>query len=1282
MTVGILQLISSNGMNTIYLSGDPQITNFKSVYRRHTNFSVYDLVRYHSSLVKPGGALVFDIDTDADLLTNLVLQIDLPEQIILKQNGSHLCSVQQILSEHKIKLSHNINETKHLLNSIKNDINNLNIDIKTISKKLSHNVDYNNVIVPSINKKIDELTTDINFSKLIKLKKHTNDTKFIYSYLSKLWIDYIIKNFDILFYDFIINTVKKFYDNTVTTDIYEYITETISTDNLLVNFFTVYINILNRFDDTLDVKTYLEYKNIHKTIILHVIEILNLNDVNNLLKKIIGITNIDNIHKYINDKNIQDNDNYFLNFLITMTNDFIDKYGVEYINKHDYGISYIISKYIGCNDKFKEYINSQIVNNNDNLYFDDNNYKQFIYQIISNQTSNINLYDKNTYIDNITAIYKSKIYNRFIIFINKFISENIVEFYNNVVAKYDINYYLKSIFSVDDHIYNIMINFFDSIFSKYGNNLSDDIDVNDIVLILDLKTNFDKIKFAYYLNTFIANLLCTDFDFNIDNINEVTNTINQNYNIHSLKQFMEDLVTNEFTSLIDFYSVLNESHGYNIYITLLCNLFYYSEILENTLDLNTIIYHYPSIEKIIYELKLKSGDIKNLLFLKDCRNNLITSDIMFSQSNYFYNIIKRESKKNIFDLQKNNIPKVLSITDDIIYYFKDYINYDTNYDTFLQEDFNLSNDIEKLIYIKNKNNIINKIIFDGIVAFNNDFPDKSIREMNNFFTIFDENFTIINYLEILTTENIIDHNNLLDWIIKYNIYLPNIFNIINSYISPILNEQYTFNNIIIYLLKKFTESNNILKNIVSIYEKNDNLISINDKINKYLDENNSNDSLSKITTFNSDTINKKYFLDHSSVNKYKNYDTHNGSLLERQLRCLIESQNTFKFAWVRELGHKIIDQVKLTIGGQDYEIHDGELLSYLHQLYDPIEKKNGYDIMIGNTPEMYDYNVLQKPITSLFIPLRFFFCRCPSLSYPLIQLLYTKTTITINFSKLSKILYIEDGCVVETPMYFKCALIEKLIYLEDDERRRLSESKVDYLIERIRPCNNNFIRHIDISDQGNSIINVKLDSLNEPTKFLFWNVKFYNDDPSITPLPQDVIDWNTTGFNVRVSNNQIIQKNNPYNIKYFYLFGYRYGIILPENIYNNTETTTIYDYLNIKNIFEETTPYIFGTPREEAKDNNFYNQVSINKTYFNSLNDGQYLYSFALFPTFLQPSGHCNFAQIQDSYMQYVLSTQIVNAFNAYPYLRGEIKMWVCSMNVWRVISNMCGLAWLDTNQI
>ena len=102
--------------------------------------------------------------------------------------------------------------------------------------------------------------------------------------------------------------------------------------------------------------------------------------------------------------------------------------------------------------------------------------------------------------------------------------------------------------------------------------------------------------------------------------------------------------------------------------------------------------------------------------------------------------------------------------------------------------------------------------------------------------------------------------------------------------------------------------------------------------------------------------------------------------------------------------------------------------------------------------------------------------------------------------------------------------------------------------------------------------------------------------------------------------------------------------------------------------------------REDPKNDKFYNLVTINKTLFNSLEDGRYLYSFALFPTFFQPSGQCNFSQIAESYLKFRLSNDIIDQYNNLSSLYGELNVWCCSMNIFRVISGMGGLAWTNMN--
>ena len=75
---GLMQLVAY-GAQDIYLTGNPQITFFKVVYRRHTNFSLEAIQQTFNGNVLVGGSTVTStISRNGDLVSNLWLDVDLP----------------------------------------------------------------------------------------------------------------------------------------------------------------------------------------------------------------------------------------------------------------------------------------------------------------------------------------------------------------------------------------------------------------------------------------------------------------------------------------------------------------------------------------------------------------------------------------------------------------------------------------------------------------------------------------------------------------------------------------------------------------------------------------------------------------------------------------------------------------------------------------------------------------------------------------------------------------------------------------------------------------------------------------------------------------------------------------------------------------------------------------------------------------------------------------------------------------------------------------------------
>ena len=71
---GLIQLVAY-GAQDIYLTGQPQITFFKSVYRRHTNFAMEPIECQLPQSVENGRRISFPIERQGDLLLDLELEV-------------------------------------------------------------------------------------------------------------------------------------------------------------------------------------------------------------------------------------------------------------------------------------------------------------------------------------------------------------------------------------------------------------------------------------------------------------------------------------------------------------------------------------------------------------------------------------------------------------------------------------------------------------------------------------------------------------------------------------------------------------------------------------------------------------------------------------------------------------------------------------------------------------------------------------------------------------------------------------------------------------------------------------------------------------------------------------------------------------------------------------------------------------------------------------------------------------------------------------------------------
>jgi hypothetical protein len=89
MTGSLLQLVAK-GVDDLYIIGTPQITLFKTVYRRTINFSIFDEIISPRSSSNFSSSFTIPIERRADFLHRLKLLVDLPDIVLARKSPTFI----------------------------------------------------------------------------------------------------------------------------------------------------------------------------------------------------------------------------------------------------------------------------------------------------------------------------------------------------------------------------------------------------------------------------------------------------------------------------------------------------------------------------------------------------------------------------------------------------------------------------------------------------------------------------------------------------------------------------------------------------------------------------------------------------------------------------------------------------------------------------------------------------------------------------------------------------------------------------------------------------------------------------------------------------------------------------------------------------------------------------------------------------------------------------------------------------------------------------------------
>jgi Large eukaryotic DNA virus major capsid protein/Major capsid protein N-terminus len=201
-------------------------------------------------------------------------------------------------------------------------------------------------------------------------------------------------------------------------------------------------------------------------------------------------------------------------------------------------------------------------------------------------------------------------------------------------------------------------------------------------------------------------------------------------------------------------------------------------------------------------------------------------------------------------------------------------------------------------------------------------------------------------------------------------------------------------------------------------------------------------------------------------------------------------RNQYQFAWVREVGNFIVDNIQYEIGGSQIDKHYGHWMSTWHDLTKDVNTEPAYKALVGDVPEL---TALRSPDSQgnftqdyvLYIPLIFWSCTNSGLALPLIALQYHEVKLWIEFADFSDLIVYTNNLTMNRigngiGILNDASLLVDYVYIDTEERRRFAQVGHEYLI--------NQLQFTGVEAVNNNPLRVKL-GFNHPTKEFIFCIK-------------------------------------------------------------------------------------------------------------------------------------------------------------------------------------------------
>ena len=345
----------------------------------------------------------------------------------------------------------------------------------------------------------------------------------------------------------------------------------------------------------------------------------------------------------------------------------------------------------------------------------------------------------------------------------------------------------------------------------------------------------------------------------------------------------------------------------------------------------------------------------------------------------------------------------------------------------------------------------------------------------------------------------------------------------------------------------------------------------------------------------------------------KKADLLNDIILEIELPAI---SPTIQFlSWVNGIGNFMLDWVEVQFGGEPIDRIQADILdAWMELTTKPGVKTQLYSMIAKNTTSSPGQNATSL---KLLVPLPFWFCRSIERALPLISMQYTDVKIVVQFKTFDQCWFKATTTLPTTiPSIGKANLICNYIYLDVFERTKFAKQEIhEYLIEQFQQT-------------------------------------------SLYQIPENILN-----LNARIFFNHPVKE---------LIWMYRSSFALSINdYYNYSNYDELYTQDGITNMktlgvpIDQVQIRYNGNDRFELLPETFFRLYQPYRYHSSGTTNNIYVYSFAIDPENMQPSGTCNFSKIDNATLNITFVPNIKD---------GILSIYATNYNILRIKSGMAGV--------